>query len=248
MAARQTRGTTLTRDRNSRVTRSPRRTQSATFVQPATQPGVRPHIPHSKSQATQGSRARGRLGSQQVVSVRGRRVGSVAQPSKFSAVSSIAVPLLVFGIALAMILSGLATTQTFTVQKLQSQERELSNQVESLTRDLEDRRSAASLAKRAQDAGMVVASEPGIVEVNEAGKVEERRAFNPEAVVKLVDVNGELPQSPRASSDDRATRELGDSLTRRPGGNVLGAPGNDAPAAPQVANLAPYQPNVPAQP
>lgn len=245
MAARQARGTTLTRDRNTRVTRSPRRSQPQWQPQ---QPGIRPHIPHGKSQAGEGARAKGRLGSQQVVSVRGRRVGSVAKPSKFSALSSVAVPLLIVGIALAMLLSGLATTQTFTVQKLQSQERELSNQVESLTRDLEDRRSAASLAKRAQDAGMVVASEPGIVEVDEAGTVKERRAFNPEAVVKLVDVNGQLPQSARASSDDRATRELGDSLTRRPGGNVLGQSGAGDPAAPQVANLAPYQPNVPAQP
>lgn len=238
MAARDTRAgsratATLTRERtDSRTRTTPRRTQ------PGVQPGVKPHVPHKKG--------RGRLGSQQVVSVRGRRVASTAAPSKFSALSSVAVPLLVVGIALAMILSGIATAQTFTIQKLQSQERQLANEVESLTRDLEDRRSSAELAQRADAAGMVVAAEPGIMEVKENGRVEEVRPFNPEATTKLVDVNGDLARSSRASSDDRATSELSDALTRRPGSNVLGE-GPQAPAehTPQFANLAPYQPNVP---
>lgn len=226
MAARDTRAgsraTTLTRDARTRTTRSPRRTQ----------PGVKPHVPHAKS--------RGRLGSQQVVSVRGRRVATAAKNSKFSQVSSIALPLLLVGIIGAMILSGIATTQTFTIQKLQSQERQLANEVESLSRDLEERRSSAEIAQRAEAAGMVVASEPGIMAVDDQGHAEERRPFNPESTAKLVDVNGEQIRSGRASSDDRATRELGDSLTQRPGGNVLGAQTN----RPQFANVAPYQPNA----
>lgn len=232
MAARDTRagsrGTTLTRDSRTRTTRAPRRSQPM-------QPGVKPHVPHT-SQA----KARGRLGSQQVVSVRGRRVSTTATQSKFSAVSSVALPLLVAGIIGAMILSGIATAQTFTIQKLQSQERALANEVESLSRDLEDRRSIAEIAKRAEAAGMVVASEPGIMAVDEMGKAQERRPFNPEAAVKLVDVNGEPVRSDRASSDDRATRELGDSLTQRPGSNVLGGQSD----SPRIANVAPYQPTV----
>lgn len=234
MAARDaragSRGTTLTRD--GRTTRAPRRTQPQ-------QPGLKPHVPHTKAPG-----ARGRLGSQQVVSVRGRRVSTAQKGSKFSAVSSIAVPLLIVGIIAAMVLSGIATAQTFTIQKLQSQERALTNEVESLNRDLEDRRSAARLAQFAEESGMVIASEPGIMAVDGQGRAEERRPFNPESVVKLVDVNGEPIRSGRATSDERATRELGDSLTQRPGGNVLG----DQPAAgqqpPQFANVAPYQPNV----
>lgn len=237
MAARDTRagsrGTTLTRDSRTRTTRAPRRAQP---MQPL-QSTIKPHVPYS-SQA----KGRGRLGSQQVVSVRGRRVGTAHAPSKFSAVSSIALPLLVVGIIGAMILSGIATAQTFTIQKLQSQERALANEVESLSRDLEDRRSVAEIAKRAEAAGMVVASEPGIMAVDDMGKAEERRPFNPEAAAKLVDVNGEPVRADRASSDERATRELGDSLTQRPGGNMFGAPA--AGNRPQIANVAPYQPNV----
>ncbi|MDK8822318.1 hypothetical protein QP980_00340 [Corynebacterium coyleae] len=233
MATRDTRGgsraMTLTRDGSARTSRT------SAPARRRTMPGVKPHVPHS--------RGRGRLGSQQVVSVRGRRVGTVAAPSRFSAVSALAVPLLVIGIAIAMLLSGVATTQTFTIQQLQSKERELANEVESLNRDLEDRRSAAEIAQRAAGAGMVVAGEPGLVEVMEDGRAEERRPFNPEKVAKIVDVNGEALRQGRASSDDRATRELADALTQVPGGNQ--APPRPQ-QAPQVANVAPYQANVPA--
>lgn len=237
MAARDaragSRATTLTRDsRATRTTRAPRRSQPQ-------QPGIRPHVPHTKAPA-----ARGRLGSQQVVSVRGRRVSTAATASKFSAVSSVALPLLIVGIIAAMVLSGIATAQTFTIQKLQSQERELVNEVESLSRDLEDRRSAARIAQYAEDSGMVVAPEPGIMAVDEQGRAEERRPFNPDSVAKLVDVNGEPTRSGRATSDEAATRELGDSLTQRPGGNVLGGQPPAGQEQPQIANLAPYQPNV----
>lgn len=229
---------------------------------PAPKPGVKPHVPHSGS--------RGRLGSQQVVSVRGRRVAAPAKPaSRFSAVSGWAVALLAVGIAAAMILSGLSTTQTFQIQRLQSQERSLQNEVESLSRDLEDRRSSAEIAQRAAEAGMLVATQPGIVEVMPDGAVEQRREFNPESVAPVMDINGAPTRADRATSDQRATDQLADSLTQLPGGNVLGAPSvpgvpgapgaatlpdaddaaAPAPAAPLAArldNVAPYQPNVPA--
>ena len=201
-----------------------------------TRPGVRPHVPHQKSRG-------GRLGSQQVVSVRGRRVPTaVKEKSAFGKVGGLAVALLVIGVTIAMVLSGLSTAQTFTIQRLQSQERMLENEVESLSRNLEDLRSSAEVAQRAMDAGMVVASQPGIVEVMGDGHVEHRRDFNPESVVKLVDVNGAPPRANRATSDEQATAELGDSLTQVPGGNVVG----EAPAVSGLVNLAPYQPNVPA--
>lgn len=217
--------------------RTPRRTEHP-------MPGVKPHVPHPK--------ARGRLGSQQVVSVRGRRVASTPQAqSRFSSLSQIALPLLFVGIALAMVLSGVATSQTFTIQQLQSQERDLANQVESLNRDFEQRRSAAHIAERAEAAGMVVPAEPGIVTVDAEGHAEERQPFNPEASAKLADVNGDAIGKARASSDDKATSELGDSLTQRPGGRTLGAnqPGQPAQPAPQqFANVAPYQSNAAARP
>ena len=226
MAARPTRSATLTRT----LGRTQGRTEHpASRVR--TTPGVKPHVERTK--------ARGRLGSNQVVSVRGRRVATTKARSKFSSLSQIALPLLVIGIAAAMILSGIATTQTFAIQKLQAKEQQLANEVESLNRDLEDRRSAAALAQRADSMGMVLAGEPGVVAVNEEGHAEEQRPYNPESASKLVDVNGEGRPASRASSDDRATKELEDALTQRPG---------RAANAPRFDNLAPYQANVAAQP
>lgn len=219
---------TAPRTRQSRTgapAQAPRRTQA-----------YRPHVPHNK--------AHGRLGSQQVVSVRGRRVAApVKEKNPVTAVGGLAVALLVVGIAIAMILSGVATAQTFTIQRLQSQERMLENEVESLNRDLEDRRSSAEIAQRAAKEGMLIASQPGIVEVGDDGRIEERRGFNPESLQPVGDINGAPSRADRATSDERATDELADSLTQVPGGNVIG---DDAPVAPRVENLAPYQPNVPA--
>lgn len=220
MAARTTRSATLTR------------VHPASPANPArTMPGVKPHEKHPRS--------RGRLGSNQVVSVRGRRVATTKARTKFSSLSQIALPLLFIGIAAAMILSGIATTQTFAIQKLQAQEQQLANEVESLNRDLEDRRSAAALAQQANSMGMVLAGEPGVVAVDDDGRAEEQRPFNPDSATKIVDVNSEGLPGSRASSDNRATKELEDSLTQRPGRTT---------GAPQIANLAPYQVNVPAQP
>ena len=118
---------------------------------------ARPHVPHEK--------ARGRLGSSQVVSVRGRRVVEARvtdAPHRFSKLSSIGVPLLIAGVLAAMGLSGLATSQSFSIQELQKQERNLAAEVETLNRDLEQRRSSAELAQRASEQGMLVASQPGL--------------------------------------------------------------------------------------
>lgn len=226
MAARATRSSTLTRNQSRTLGRTE---HPANRVR--TMPGVKPHVERTK--------ARGRLGSNQVVSVRGRRVATTKARSKFSALSQIALPLLVVGIAAAMILSGIATTQTFAIQKLQAKEQQLANEVESLNRDLEDRRSSAALAQRADSMGMVLAGEPGVVAVNEEGHAEEQRPYNPESATKLMDVNGEGRPASRASSDDRATKELEDALTQRPG---------RAANAPRIDNLAPYQANVAPRP
>jgi len=178
---------------------------------------------------------------------------------KFSAVTLVALPLLVAGVVLAMILSGLSTHQSFTVQQLQNRERSLTNEVESLNRDLEDLRSSAEIAQRASEAGMVVPLQPGIVANNGTGGVEEQRPSDPSKTQKVMDVNGAPTTAGRASSDRAATSELGGNLTTVPGGNVLGRgttqpsaaqpdaaqPGAAQPAAPgQRANLAPYAPNV----
>ena len=214
-------------------TRTPR---TSPDTRPGLRPNVRPHVPHQKSRG-------GRLGSQQVVSVRGRRVATTAkQKTALGKVGGLTVVLLVIGVTIAMLLSGLSTAQTFTIQQLQSQERQLRNEVESLNRNLEDLRSSAEVTQRAAEKGMLVAGQPGIVAMLDDGRIEHRRDFNPESVAKLVDVNGAPTRADRASSDEKATAELGDNLAQVPGGNVVG----EAPAVEGLANLAPYQPNVPA--
>ncbi|WP_018297087.1 hypothetical protein [Corynebacterium lubricantis] len=196
-------------------------------------PGVRPHEP----------RKRGRLGSNQVVSVRGRRVEAPTTEVKrrFTSVSIIGLPLLAIGVALAMIFSGLSTQQTFTIQQLQATETSLSNEVETLNRDLENLQSSAEIARRASDAGMVVPVSPGIVEVGNDGAVTESRPADPETQ-SIIDVNGAPVRPGRASSDPNQTDEVSRSLEARP--NNEPAP---APQAPQAPAVAPYSPNVPAQ-
>ncbi|SDR87336.1 hypothetical protein [Corynebacterium timonense] len=231
----------------------------------ASAPRVAPHVPR-------GARG-GRLGSQQVVSVRGRRV-SVPENTKkrFSSVTIVAVPLLVAGVVFAMMLSGMSTNQSFTIQQLQSRERALKAEVESLNRDLGDVRSTGQIAQRAAEAGMVVPGHPGILVVDEVGEVHEQRAADPETTSTIIDVNGAPTRANGATSDRNATDELGDSLTSVPGGNVLGrngargtsapenttpedvpapaerAPINPAPAERAPINLAPYAPNAPSAP
>ena len=200
---------------------------------------VKPHVPHTKS--------------------RGRRVAAPADAAKrrFSVVSSVGLPLLIVGVIIAMVLSGLATSQSFVIEKLQSQERDLKSSVETLNRDLEQRRSSAELAQNAADQGMLVASEPGIVDVAADGKANTRREFDPEKNAKVIDVNSENAPAGRASSDKKATAEISDALTATPGGSrnagqrpsaapaQQGQAGQSAPPAhAQIDNVAPYQPNV----
>ncbi|MHA2789364.1 hypothetical protein ACXZ66_09490 [Corynebacterium sp. S7] len=213
--------------------------QSATTTAPAPRklrPGVRPHEPHN----------RGRLGSNQVVSIRGRRVETPTTEVKrrFSSVSIIALPLLAFGVVLAMVFSGLSTQQTFTIQQLQATDNQLSNQVETLNRDLENLQSSAEIARRASEAGMVVPTNPGIVEVQNDGTVTESRPADP-ATQPMIDVNGAPVRPGQASSDPKQTDQVSQSLESRPNNDP--APAQQAPQAPQAPAVAPYSPNVPAR-
>ena len=164
--------------------RRPRTTTSRTTATPQPVRRYAPHALHPRN--TQGV---GRLGSKQVVSVRGRRVGEVKEVKRtFSTMSVIAVPLLILGVLIAMFLSGVSTSQSFTIQELQARERALSNEVETLNRDAENVKSSAEIARKAADAGMVVSHAPGILSVGADGAVEETRPFNPDATQKMTDV------------------------------------------------------------
>ena len=171
-----------------------------------------------------------RLGSKQVVSKRGRRV---VQPTRvtglFARLSFIAIGLLIAGVAAAMWLSGLSTSQTFKIQELTAQESTLDNQLETLNRDLENVRSASDVARRAHEAKMGIPVQPGVVEVGPDGNVEQKREATPD-MESVIDVNGEPVRPGQASSDPNATANMSDNLNARP--NLNGRQGERESSAP----------------
>lgn len=245
--------------------RTPQRTVRPAEKQPTTSPaGFKPRLaPH----APRGPR---RLGSKQVVSVRGRRVSATEAKRKFSKLSLMSLPLLILGIFGAMLLSALSTQQTFTIEQLQGQERELNNEIETLNRNVEDSRAAAEIAAKADAAGMVIPVQPGIINVDADGKAHETREADVEKTVRVVDVNQETIRTDHATSDRDATRDIADNLatlpqnslptTGRGASRAAPTPGErNAPSAPAEqpatnsgdaapAELAPAVPAAPAAP
>lgn len=116
-----------------------------------------------------------RLGSQQVVSVRGRRVNPVKRVTTRARLSIVAIAMMVGGIVFAIWLSGIATQQTFRVQVLTAEESQLNNELETLHRDLENVRSAAEIAGHAVDEGLEIPESPGILRREENGDIVEDR-------------------------------------------------------------------------
>lgn len=173
-------------------------------------PRFAPHVPRPS-----------RLGSKQVVSVRGRRVTTTETKRKFSRMSILSLPLLLLGIFGAMLLSALSTQQTFTIQQLQSEERALKNEIETLNRDVEDSRAAAEVAAKAGQEGMVVPSQAGIITVNNHGEATEVGPADPEKTLRVVDVNGDTVRVDRATSDRSATDNVVDNLSPLPAPAVL---------------------------
>ncbi|GAB3702326.1 hypothetical protein [Corynebacterium nasicanis] len=188
-----------------------------------------------------------RLGSRQVVSVRGRRVAELKKTSLLAKLVTVSMVFAVVGVAVAMWLAGLATQQTFQMQLLQSQDKQLSNQLETLNRDLENVRSSAEIARRAGELGMVSPAQPGILAVQENGDIVEQRPADP-ATRPIIDVNGAPVRPGQASSDPRAISELGDNLEAVPQGRQLRSPDDilPDPVAPAAEpGVLPYAPNVP---
>jgi len=239
-----------------RTTRHGERTRTAPAPS-GLKPRIAPHVPRGPR----------RLGSKQVVSVRGRRVNTTDAKRKFSKRSLMALPLLILGIFGAMLLSALSTQQTFTIEQLQGQERTLNNEIETLNRNVEDSRAAAEVAAKADQAGMVVPVQPGIINVDAEGKANETREADPAKTIRVVDVNEETIRTDRATSDSEATRDIADNLSALPqaslpasreaspslpdAGRSSRTSAGDAapaPAAPQAAGDASQAPQAPAAP
>ncbi|WKD58989.1 hypothetical protein [Corynebacterium caspium] len=159
----------------------------------------------------------GRLGSQQVVSHRGRRLSTSKETSRLVRMGTVSVICLIMGIMGAMSLSAASTQQTFQLQKLQSQENLLDNQLETLRRDLELKRSAASLVQFSGKQHLVIPAQPGVLEVLPNGEVHEIRPPS-DKILPLDDVNEAAIRAHAASSDPNRTSEVNGSLAPVPQG------------------------------
>lgn len=231
-AGNTTGGSTALLERTPRRTMRPTDTPRTAPMPSGLKPRVAPHMPRGPR----------RLGSKQVVSVRGRRVSTTEAKRKFSTMSLMALPLLIFGIFGAMLLSALSTEQTFTIEQLQSQERALNNEIETLNRNVEDSRAAAEVAAKADAAGMVIPVQPGIINVDAEGKAHETRESDASKTVRVVDVNQETIRTDHATSDQKATRDIADNLSALPQ-NTLRAGRGAAPSLPDLGeqNVPPAQ-------
>ncbi|MGP6172799.1 hypothetical protein [Corynebacterium sp. A21] len=188
--------------------------------------------------------AQRKLGSEQVVSVRGRRTPTTAkQSTKLTKLILVVSGLLAIGIATAMALSAHSTEQTFRMQQLGSQEAQLSNQLETLNRDLENSSSAAEVARRAAEMGMAVPNQPGILTVQAAGEIVEQRSADG-TTRPIIDINGEQVKPNPASSNPEETEELSDNLEAVPEGEVRPPASQAGPAPAPVPAVAPYQSNA----
>ncbi|MFP7364456.1 hypothetical protein SFC07_01545 [Corynebacterium callunae] len=222
MVARTPRGVSVSRDFStagrgaSTSVRVPERHTTRGLVNPGAQPTRKRRFQH-------------KTGSQQVISVRGRRVVAKRADPKVIRIAIMIVFLLCGGVGATMALSGTSTQQTFQLQELQSTETDLSNRIESLTRDVEEARSASTLASNAADMGLVSPVEPGVLEVQGNGDVVEKRPADPETR-PIIDINGEVAPN-QASSNPNATSAVTNNLQAIP----------PAATVPQTAATPPYQ-------
>ena len=147
-----------------------------------------------------------RLGSQQQVSVRGRRIAPVKSQSALKNWAVAAVAAFLLGIGFTQYLSGVTTEQSFQIAESKEQSTALSDQLESLERDVAVAQSGGNIAAEAAKLGMVAPQQPGILSV-EGDKVEERREMAGDSNRPVVDVNGNQRQ-PGATSDPNKTNNV----------------------------------------
>lgn len=185
-----------------------------------------------EAQPDRARRFQRKLGSQQVVSVRGRRiVTQKADPRRVN--TAIAVVVFLFlTIAAAMVLSGKSTEQAFQLQKLHAQETQLNNQLETLNRDVEQAKAAAEVARVAADKRMVVADKPGILAVEKDGAITEQRPSDPKAVRPIIDVNGAQIRPEQASTNPNEIKAVTENIQPIPQSNN------------SVPGVAPYAPRA----
>lgn len=210
-------------------------TSTSTVPRPTTVPPERRHttrgLVNPGAQPTHKRRFQHQTGSQQVLSVRGRRVVAPRANPRMIQLFSLVVLLLCVGVGASMGLSGVSTQQTYELQNLRDAETDLANRIESLTRDVEDARSAATIAATASEMGMESPVQPGVLAVQDNGEVMEQRPATAETR-PVIDINsGTQARSNRASSNPDEINEVTENLQAIP-------PQQNAVAPPYQANSA----------
>ncbi len=176
-----------------------------------------------------------RLGSQQVVVERGRRLTKTTEDRTKFKFGSLAILIVVIGVVIAMVLSGLSTSQTMRLSEAREESRDLANQIAVLERDIAYSGSTAEIARQAGDMNLVQYEQPAILTVDAEGNLVEVRAGSSE-YRRLLDINGSgNSRAEHAPTSDPAQTD-----------NV---PGMQAPAVPEQSDdplpeAAPYLPEL----
>ena len=182
-------------------------------------------------------RVASRTGSKQILSIRGRRiVPETADPSMIRFVLAILLVGTV-GIVFAMALSAISTEQSFRLSDARSQGKLISDEIETLQRDVEHAKSTAEISRRAGEMGMVNVKQPGVLEVSPNGKVTEKLPADVEKQGKLADINGEKIRPKNPTSDPKQTDNVPGMTRPAP---PEARPGGQAPSS----GLAPYTPGM----
>lgn len=215
-----------------RISAAPRRSSRSSGSHDAAGRIARPARPRQGSSGTRTVPARrqrrtGRLGSQQRVSVRGRRVVPIERTNSSMVRWVVALTaMFVLGISAVMYLSGVTTEQSFQINDARQRSAELTNQLETLERDVAMAQSSSHIAEEASKLGMVAPSQAGILDVK-GDKITERRASDPAATRPVIDVNGNVrPQG--ATSDPEETNNIPGLAPNSPAGAEAQANGGNA--------------------
>ena len=180
-----------------------------------------------------------RPGSLQVTAVRGRRVATAGRGNRMLLKTFALICVVVaVGVAVTMYLSGKTTEQSFQRAEAEGTSDTLSDQIETLNRDVKEAGSTQHLAAEAARLGMVVPGQTGVLDAD-GNRVDEKRAPDADKNRDVTDVNGDVTRS-GPTSDPRRTGQVP--------GLVPSAPTDAAPAAPQPDAAAPASPAAPAAP
>ncbi|MCS4536187.1 hypothetical protein [Corynebacterium sp. HS2168-gen11] len=193
-----------------------RRTLTRSAVSVATVQPAEPKIaPPERSVRPAKRRFARQLGSQQVIVHRGRRVERPQVDTSRRNHAIMLILAVVFGAWMSLYYSGLATENAFKIDELRGQEIILHNQLETLRRDLENASSTAEIARQAQEMGMVIPNQTGVLARLADGSIQEIRPAG-EGTRPIIDVNGQKIQPNVATSDPKATAEVVSSLNATP--------------------------------